>query len=293
MRNEKYKRGLMTETRRLRILITNDDGIKAKGISLLISLLREADFADLYVVAPLEEQSGRSMAFSLVEPTALEPFDYPQRVQEAWAVTGTPVDCVKLAIGELFKENALDLILSGINNGKNSGRCLYYSATVGAIREANLHGIPAIALSQSENIAFFQEAHMASLIRSLCEFTVAYKHTDPLGLNVNFPASTDDSPWKGIRFTLSGNEFLFGIPRLVRTEGNRRYYTLYDMRDKVSEEFSEEYLALANNYISAAPLVSKNTPRATLSEEELAFLKDSFEQSVLWKASLNLEEDLA
>lgn len=65
------------------------------------------------------------------------------------------------------------------------------------------------------------------------------------------------------------------------------------MRDKVSEEFSEEYLALANNYISAAPLVSKNTPRATLSEEELAFLKDSFEQSVLWKASLNLEEDLA
>ena len=52
MRNEKYKRGLMTETRRLRILITNDDGIKAKGISLLISLLREADFADLYVVAP-------------------------------------------------------------------------------------------------------------------------------------------------------------------------------------------------------------------------------------------------
>ena len=283
----------MTKEQRLKILITNDDGIKAKGISLLVSLLREANFADLYVVAPLEEQSGRSMAFSLIEPTALEPFDYPQKVQEAWAVVGTPVDCVKLAIGELFKNNLPDLVLSGINNGKNSGRCLYYSATVGAIREANLHGIPAIALSQCENISFFQEAQMSSLIRALCEFTVSHKHADPLGFNVNFPASSDNSPWKGIRFTLSGDEFLFGTPRLVRTEGNRRYYTLYDMQDKVSGDLSDEYLALANNYISAAPLISKNTPLATFSEEDLDFLKESFEQSVQWDSSLSLEEDLA
>ena len=283
----------MAETQRLKIVITNDDGIRARGISLLVSLLKEANFADLYVVAPLEEQSGRSMAFSLIEPTALEPFDYPQEVQEAWVVIGTPVDCVKVAIGELFKDNLPDLILSGINNGKNSGRCLYYSATVGAIREANLHGIPAIAFSQCENISFFQEAQMASLIRSLCEFTVFHKHPDPLGFNVNFPASIDNLPWKGIRFTLSGDEFLFGIPRLVRTEGNRRYYTLYDMRDKVSGDLSEEYFALANNYISAAPLISKNTPLATLSEEELSFLKKSFEESVSWESSLSLEEDLA
>ena len=86
-------------SKRLKILLTNDDGIFARGMSLLVSSLIKANFADLYIVCPKEEQSGKSMSFSYTHPVCIEAYDYPQPVQEAWSASGSPVACVTRALG--------------------------------------------------------------------------------------------------------------------------------------------------------------------------------------------------
>lgn len=124
-----------------RILITNDDGIAAPGLRLL-ERVAERLASEVWVVAPMHEQSGKAHGITIHTGLKVE-----ERAPRHYAVSGTPTDCVFVAINKILKERPPALVLSGINIGENVGEDLTYSGTVAAAIEATLLGFPAIALS--------------------------------------------------------------------------------------------------------------------------------------------------
>jgi 5'-nucleotidase len=164
-----------------RILVVNDDGIRAPGLKVLESIAKSFT-KDVWVFAPEEEKSGAGHSLSLsnaIRVTKLSPRRY--------AVNGSPTDCVILAMGEYLKDKHPDLVLSGINRGGNLGDDVTYSGTVAGAMEATLLGIPAIALSQEvrgEKEQFkTTAAHACSVIERLLKF----EWPSDVFMNVNFP----------------------------------------------------------------------------------------------------------
>lgn len=124
------------------ILIANDDGIKAEGLWELVDAM--AEFAEVMICAPDKEKSGYSHAISIFR--TLKPVKVRFKGFNAYAINGTPADCVKLGVLALAEKKP-DLVVSGINHGPNNGRFILYSGTVGAAAEAAIMGIPAMAVS--------------------------------------------------------------------------------------------------------------------------------------------------
>ena len=125
----------------MRILITNDDGYKAKGIKVLAEIMKE--FGEVTVIAPKHHQSGMSMAVSLGFKQIAH-----KNLGEGWHyVDATPASCVKFGLNTMFLDNFPDVVVSGINHGSNASAAACYSGTLGAAEEAALNGIPAIGVS--------------------------------------------------------------------------------------------------------------------------------------------------
>ncbi|MAI92098.1 5'/3'-nucleotidase SurE [Ponticaulis sp.] len=132
----------------MRILLTNDDGIHAEGLSVLEDIARQFS-DDIWVVAPEVEQSGKSRALTLTDPVRVR-----QVSEKRFAVRGTPTDCVLLGLMELVDGDAPDLILSGVNRGQNIAEDTTYSGTIAAAMCGMQHGVRSIALSQSRGFQF-------------------------------------------------------------------------------------------------------------------------------------------
>ena len=134
----------------MRILVTNDDGIRAEGIKLLAEMA--AEFGEVTVVAPKNQCSAMSHRITFLHPLIVEKVDdFPvEEVVAAYQVNGTPADCVKAAMEGLFDEKP-DYVFSGINEGFNSGTEILYSGTVGAAMDSLIYGVPAIAWSVDFN----------------------------------------------------------------------------------------------------------------------------------------------
>lgn len=128
------------------ILVCNDDGIEAPGIAALVAAVH--DIGDVYVAAPIKEQSAVGHAITVRDPVRAQPWPFrsPAGSVPAWAVSGTPADCVKLAIDKLLPRKP-DLVVSGINQGPNTAVNVIYSGTVSAATEATMLGIDAVAYS--------------------------------------------------------------------------------------------------------------------------------------------------
>jgi len=169
----------------LKILLTNDDGIHARGLALLERIARTLS-DDVTVVAPIEEQSGKGRSLTLTDPVRLRNFG-----EGRWAVTGTPTDAVMVALAEIMKDGKPDLILSGINRGANLGEDVSYSGTVAAAMEGALAGIRSVALSQryalstpGEKVSFdAAEQWTERTLRPLLDMDWAPRTL----VNVNFP----------------------------------------------------------------------------------------------------------
>ena len=128
------------------ILVTNDDSVHAKGIKELVVVASE--FGNVLVVAPNKPQSGMGHAITITEPLRMESYNGFDGV-EAYSCSGTPVDCVKLAVFEILKRKP-DLLLSGINHGENSSTNVLYSGTMSAAIEGAMEGIPSIGFSLAD-----------------------------------------------------------------------------------------------------------------------------------------------
>lgn len=170
----------MCYTRRaVNILLSNDDGVSAPGLHQLAAALRR--LGEVFICAPDRVRSGASSALTLHEPLVAE-----ERLPGCWSVSGTPADAVKLALHELMKEPP-DLVVSGINNGLNTGSNVIYSGTVAAALEGIQYGYPAVAISRkfSEDDDFrAQSKFSARLVERLLENGVSPRTV----YNVNLPS---------------------------------------------------------------------------------------------------------
>ena len=164
-----------------RILIINDDGIQAEGLKKLAEAA--ARYGRVWVIAPDSQCSAMSQKISVFDKIHIMPHTFPTPVEAAWSISGTPADCVKVALNSLLPERP-DFVFSGINNGFNTGFDIAYSGTVGAAMEALMQGIPAIAFSNAYNGSFeTAEAYLAPLIEDLM-----FARLSPNEIwNVNFP----------------------------------------------------------------------------------------------------------
>lgn len=176
----------------MHILLTNDDGISAYGLTVLETLAGQ--FASkITVVAPATNQSGTGRSISLHKDIAFHQID-----ENRYQVGGTPADCVMLAMNILFKEEKPDLVLSGVNHGMNVGDDVGYSGTVGAAFEAAINGVPAIALSQQharEEADFEPTINFAPIA---LRYALSVSIPSRAVLNINMPGRKNGTV-KGIR----------------------------------------------------------------------------------------------
>lgn len=172
----------MADTKNMRILVTNDDGIHAEGLFALEAIAKQLS-DDVWVVAPETEQSGAGHSLTMHDPIRMRHVE-----GRHYAVTGTPTDCVLMAVMQIIGDRRPDLVLSGINRGLNLAEDVTYSGTVAAAMEGTLLDIPSIALSMSftnpEQLEWGTPRHFApDIIRKL--LAVGW----PTGnfININFP----------------------------------------------------------------------------------------------------------
>lgn len=178
-------------------MISNDDGVSALGLHHLIDCVRSMDIdADIIAVAPEGHNSGMSSAISVNKPLRIaQRPDY--NGAKVYAVSGTPVDCVKLGIHAVMPRIP-DLMLSGINHGSNAGNSLIYSGTMGAAMEACMIGIPAIGYSLLDHDPKADFSQTTALIHKITRYVIENGLPKDVCLNVNFPAKCTP---KGIKVT--------------------------------------------------------------------------------------------
>ena len=244
----------------MKILISNDDGYQALGIIALYEALK--DIAQVEVVAPEQNNSAKSNALTLHSPiyirTASNGFRY---------VTGTPADCVHIALTGLLGYKP-DLVVSGINNGANMGDDTIYSGTVGAAMEAYLFGIPAIAFSQTEkgwahlDVAAAQARALIELLRS--DVDTAARTQTPWLLNVNIPTLPADQI-KGVQVVRLGRRH---AAERVITQTSPRGETMYwigSAGPAKDEGEGTDFYATRHGHVSLTPLQVDLTEHERLS----------------------------
>ena len=233
------------------ILVTNDDGISALGIRNLIRIMN--DFGDVVVVAPDGPQSGMGHAITIDSTLRCDKIVVDKGPQKEYACSGTPVDCVKLAVNQLL-ERKPDLCVSGINHGSNSSINVIYSGTMSAAVEGALEGIPSIGFSLLDyaHDADFSEAEI--YIREITQ-TVLDKGMDKgVCLNVNIPKIKENLAIKGIKICRQANaNWEEEFEKRVDPKG-RTYYWLTGKFVNYDKGTDTDEWALANHYVSIVPV---------------------------------------
>ena len=250
----------------MRILLTNDDGIDAPGMAILREIA-EALGSEVWTVAPASDQSGIGHALTLSHPLRVS-----ERGDRSFAVTGTPADCVIVAVRDLM-ENPPDLVLSGINQGQNIADDVAYSGTIGGAMEAAMMGLRAIAISQayrrdSEGVHVPWD-HSRTVLPSLLPTLIELELPDPTFLNVNVPATQEVH---GVRISRQGRvAHSLGTER--REDGRGKPYRwLRFGRGAPEAQDGSDVAALADGYVSVTPLQTDLTAHDLLSD-----LRDRFD----------------
>ena len=232
------------------ILVTNDDGINAPGIRTLISVVK--NIGDVIVVAPDSPQSGMGHAITInstlhssrITPKNSEIIEY--------SCSGTPADCVKLAINELMPRKP-DLCVSGINHGSNSSINVIYSGTMSAAIEAGIEGVPAIGFSLLDYSWNADFSHSKDFITKIT--LNALNNGIPKGvvLNVNIPA-VKKSDIKGVKICRQAKAYwVEEFDKRKNPLGQEYYWLTGKFVNKDQGEDTDEW-ALKNNYISIVPV---------------------------------------
>ena len=246
----------------MRILLTNDDGIEAEGLASLERISRQLS-DDVWTVAPAVEQSGKGRGITLTEPLRVN------RVNDRrFAVTGTPTDCVVLAVNDLMADHRPDLVLSGVNRGHNVGEDCSYSGTVAGALQGMAFGIRSIALSQclerfhDEVTAHWEtaEAFAPAIINRLLDQT----WRDGVVMNLNFPALPPELV-KQVEVTRQGFRDIGEMHAVRRTDlRGRDYYWMSFRGAKQEHADGTDLRAMDEGRISVTPLHIDLTHRESL-----------------------------
>lgn len=180
------------------ILISNDDGIHTSGLHTLVDCVRH--LGDVIVAAPTAPQSGKASAISVMEPLRIYRRDDYNGAQ-MYAISGTPVDCVKLAMHTIVPRRP-DMVIAGINHGSNAGNSIIYSGTMGAVFEGCMTGIPSVGYSLLDHSLQADFSETIPYIRDITERVLARGLPQGVCLNVNFPANVKILGAKVVRAAL-------------------------------------------------------------------------------------------
>jgi 5'-nucleotidase len=232
------------------ILVTNDDGITAPGIKVLAYLMKE--LGNVTVVAPDSPQSGMGHAITIAKPLRLDKIDLFEDI-ECYQSSGTPVDCVKLAVNKVLHKKP-DLLVSGINHGSNSSINVIYSGTMSAAVEGAIEGIPSIGFSYGD---YSQNANFLSTQKYVLEIARAVlKNGLPKGslLNVNFPYVNNFEELNGIKICRQAvAKYEEEFDERIDPHGRKYYWLTGKFALHDNGEDTDEW-ALKNNYVSVVPV---------------------------------------
>lgn len=231
----------------MKILLTNDDGIEAFGLHMLAEQL--AEIAEIYVAAPEEEQSGAGHGITVRRPLYARAADMPY-AKKAWAVSGLPADCVKLAMEELLDQRP-DMIVSGVNPGGNMGIDVLYSGTVSAAMEGFLYGLPAIAVSTTKRQGNVLAA--AEFAREVCLKWQNKGFQPRTLLNINVPGR-GRTDILGYRYTNMGWRWYEDVFTKEADERGCDYYWMGGHPTDYPADGNTDVEACAAGYISITPL---------------------------------------
>ncbi len=257
----------------MKILVANDDGIWSEGIRTLASTL--AQDHEVYVCAPDRERSATGHSMSLNKPLMVIPASMSSLLKvtkAAYMTSGTPADCVKIAMGALFKEIKFDLMVSGINHGPNLGIDVLYSGTVSAAMEAMLLGLPSVATSlYSYSSKEFGDA--ASWINDFIKNNDVPSFIPTKSfLNINLPAGPRAN-YRGVEITRLGNRAYDENYEERQDPRGNKYFWLAGKPIEGLETEGTDGMALLQNKVSITPV---------------RFDMTYYEQSEILKANLKI-----
>lgn len=232
------------------ILITNDDGVHAKGINCLIEVARE--FGDVLVVAPLEAMSGMSHAITIKSPLRIKKLKEEEGLT-VYSCAGTPVDCVKLSFNHVLQRRP-DLVLSGINHGSNASASVVYSGTMAAAMEACVNLVPSVGLSLSSYAPDADFSEAKNIARKVIDRVLKEGLDHGVCLNVNIPEMNGEAI-KGIKIGRQAKGYWKEEfdRRVDPHNGEYFWLTGYYHNEEPNSDDTDEY-ALANNYVSVCPV---------------------------------------
>lgn len=235
-----------------RILVTNDDGVRAAGLVALSNALKTV--GEVTIIAPAENQSAKGHSLTINDPIHQESLTLTNGMA-AIGLTCTPATSVKVALMQLMPQKP-DLVISGINRGTNLGLAAYISGTVGAAREAAIRGVPAIASSLAFQAAKDVDSYWAAAEATLKIATYVKQHGLPSGvfLNVNVPAGSLQT-FKGIRITTQGTATGGKESFAAETHpaSHRPYYWNVFIEGGEDVEGTDTW-AVQNGYVAVTPL---------------------------------------
>jgi 5'-nucleotidase len=236
----------------MRILVTNDDGIHSEGLDVCAEIGRALS-DDVWVVAPEYDQSGVSHSLSLNDPLRLRPVD-----EKRFAVKGTPTDCVIMGAKHILKDRQPELVLSGVNRGRNAGEDVIYSGTVAGAVEGTILGIPSFALSQAYMSRSANPPHWETalqfgpdIIRRVLDAGIP---RDVL-ININFPNCAPNEV-RGIAVANQGRNRQERLQIDARQDGRgiAYYWITYVRMRGTPPQDDTDISALADNRIAVTPL---------------------------------------
>ena len=258
----------------MKILISNDDGILANGIRALAEAL--APCHDVYIVAPDRERSAAGHSLTLHSPLRVEEVDAKYGTKRCWMTTGTPGDCVKLAIKAILSEEEQpDLVLSGLNHGPNLGADILYSGTVSCAMEGAMLGIPSIATSLASMHCEYEDFKVAAefiadMIPKLAEFKFPPKSI----LNINVPG-LEKEDISGVAITELGRRmFTDAYDRRVDPRGKVYYWMAGELINE-PEDANTDIAAVRNNKVSITPITYEMTKKGTMAELNNVLCKEN------------------
>ncbi|MDD3237855.1 MAG: 5'/3'-nucleotidase SurE [Candidatus Gastranaerophilales bacterium] len=257
----------------MKILISNDDGINANGIRVLSSVLGKEH--EVYVVAPDRERSAAGHSLTLNSPLRVDELEPRYGNKRCWTTTGTPGDCVKIALSAILAEDEKpDFVISGINHGPNLGTDVFYSGTVSCAMEGALMGIPSMAVSLcggdfTENSFLFAANFVKKFLPKIKEIEFPKKTM----LNVNVPSIAPEDIVGVAISKLGTRTYTDEYEKRVDPRG-KTYYWLAGEFVKDGGENDSDINAIRSNRVSITPVTFDITNSGIIPDLENAFCKD-------------------
>jgi 5'-nucleotidase len=233
----------------VRILLTNDDGINAPGIKALWQNLNA--IGDVFVVAPSFEQSAMSQAITVHNPIRVDSYPIGINNVVGWSISGTPTDCVKLALETLLTEKP-DIVISGVNSGSNLGSDVLYSGTVSAAIEGALHNIPSIAISldkRKDADFLFSAKFSVKLIKKMLQEKIPSNTL----LNVNIPSNCNESDEEVAVTKLGVRKYTNSFDKRQDPSGRNYYWMGGQITDSENKEDTDVF-AVKSGKVSITPI---------------------------------------